>query len=65
MTRSMSICHNIQHKQGNGQTAWLSCFATAIEEHGLLAAAIMVRASETLDLVMSPVGLPLCTIAST
>jgi len=36
---------------------------TAIEEHGLLAAAIMVRASETLDVVMSPVGLPLCTIA--
>ena len=38
MMRSMSICHNIQHKQGNGQTAWLSCFADASEEHGLLPA---------------------------
>ena len=63
MMRSMSICHNIQHKQGNGQTAWLSCFADASEEHGLLPARHHRRASETLDLVMSPVGWPLCTIA--
>ena len=33
------------------------------EEHGLLSARHHRGASETLDVVMSPVGLPLCTIA--
>jgi len=64
MMRSMSICHNIQHKQGNGQTAWLSCFADCERRMVCFQPAIIVRASETLDVVMYPVGLPLCTIAS-
>jgi hypothetical protein len=61
----MSICHNIQHKQGNGQTAWLSCFADR-ERRTMVCfqPAIIVRASETLDLVIYPAGLPLCTMAS-
>jgi hypothetical protein len=65
MMRSMSICHNIQHKQGNGQTgmALLLCRLRA-KNMVCFQPAIIVRASETLDVVMYPVGLPLCTIAS-